>query len=102
MSTYHDSFRLLPSSRCTSSHNEPLTKEELFQAKEAPKLMRLRIAEMAARIRWNMKQLAEALNVDHQTVLYWNQGRAYPRLPMLLVLTRLIGCSINDLLHYDQ
>lgn len=61
--------------------------------------MRLRVAEVAARNKgWNMRKLAEKLELDHQTVLYWNQGRSCPRLPALLKLCRLLECSVEDLL----
>jgi transcriptional regulator with XRE-family HTH domain len=62
--------------------------------------MRLRIAELARLKKgWNMKKVAEKMDVEHQTILYWNQGRSYPRLPVLLRLCRLLECSIDDLLN---
>lgn len=65
--------------------------------------MRLRIAETAYRNKgWNMRVLAEKLDVDHQTVLFWNQGRTVPRLPMLLRLCRLLGCTVEDLIADDS
>ncbi|MDX2084267.1 MAG: helix-turn-helix transcriptional regulator [Candidatus Melainabacteria bacterium] len=62
---------------------------------------RLRIHELLQKQRkgWSMKTLAEKLDVDHQTVLYWNQGRTYPRLPTLVQLARLLGCPLQDLLE---
>ena len=63
------------------------------------KSMRLRIAEVAHRNKgWNMRKLADRLELDHQTVLYWNQGRSYPRLPVLVKLCRLLGCTLEELL----
>jgi len=60
--------------------------------------MRLQIAEVARRNKgWNMRKLADKLQVEHQTVMYWNQGRAYPRLPMLVRLCRLLGCTFEEL-----
>jgi len=61
--------------------------------------MRLRIAEIARRNKgWTMTKLAEKMDLNHQTVLYWNQGRAFPRLPTLLRLLRLLECRLEDLL----
>lgn len=61
-------------------------------------LLRLRIAERALEFRgWTMKQLAETLDVDHQTVMYWNQGRTFPRLPMMLKVCHLLDCKLDDL-----
>jgi DNA-binding Xre family transcriptional regulator len=63
-------------------------------------LLRLRIAEMSKANRgWTMKELAEQLMVDHQTVMYWNQGRAFPRLPMMLKLCQILGCKLDDLVN---
>ena len=62
--------------------------------------MRLRIAEMAkGKKNWNMRDLADRLQIEHQTVLYWNQGRAYPRFPILVRLCRLLGCSVEELIE---
>lgn len=61
--------------------------------------MRLYISEIARRNKgWNMRKLADRLDLDHQTVLYWNQGRTYPRLPTLVKLCRLLECTLEDLL----
>ena len=62
--------------------------------------LRLRVAELALAHRgWNMRLLSEQLDVDHQTVMYWNQGRAFPRLPMLLTLCRMLGCTLDELVE---
>lgn len=61
--------------------------------------MRLQIAEVAYRQKgWNMRKVADKLDVDHQTVMYWNQGRAYPRFLTLIRLCRLLECHLEDLL----
>lgn len=65
--------------------------------------MRLRIAELARQKKgWNIKRVAQALDVEYQNVLLWNQGRAYPRLPMLLRLSRLFCCRIDTLLELTE
>lgn len=62
-------------------------------------LLRLKIVELTTQKQnWTMKQLAEKLNVDHQTVMYWNQGRCYPRLPMLLKLCQILECTLQELI----
>jgi len=62
-------------------------------------LLRLRVSELTAqKLGWTMKQLAEFLGVEHQTVMYWNQGRSYPRLPMMLKLCHLFNCELHDLI----
>lgn len=63
-------------------------------------LLRLRIAEISSEKRgWTMKQLADRLMVDHQTVLYWNQGRSFPRLPMMVKLCHVLGCNLDELVQ---
>ena len=61
-------------------------------------LLRLKIAELSHKNKqWSMRQLADHLTVEHQTVMYWNQGRCYPRLPMLLKICQLLNCSLDDI-----
>ncbi len=60
--------------------------------------MYLKIAEVARRNKgWNMRKLADKMDIEHQTVMYWNQGRAYPRLPTLIKLCRLLECTFEEL-----
>ncbi|MDH4380065.1 MAG: helix-turn-helix domain-containing protein [Vampirovibrionales bacterium] len=60
--------------------------------------LRLRVAELAMAHRgWTMRLLSEHLDVDHQTVMYWNQGRAFPRLPMMLTICHALGCTLDEL-----
>ncbi len=62
-------------------------------------LLRLRIAELSQHLRgWTMKDLSEHLMVDHQTVMYWNQGRSYPRLPTMIKVCHLLGCNLDELI----
>ncbi len=62
-------------------------------------LLRLRISELSQHLRgWTMKELSEHLMVDHQTVMYWNQGRSYPRLPMMIKVCHLLGCNLDELI----
>jgi transcriptional regulator with XRE-family HTH domain len=62
--------------------------------------MRLRIAELARQKKgWNMRKVAERMDVEHQTIMYWNQGRSFPRLPVLMRLCRLLECSVEDLVN---
>jgi ribosome-binding protein aMBF1 (putative translation factor) len=65
--------------------------------------MHLQIAEVARRNKgWNMRKLADKMEIEHQTVMYWNQGRAYPRLPTLVKLCRLLGCTFEELVVDDE
>ena len=44
-----------------------------------------------------ISQLASELNVTLQTLYYWNQGHALPRLPVLVTLARLLEMPLDDL-----
>jgi len=64
--------------------------------------VRLKIAELARKNKnWTMKRLADELEIEHQNVMYWNHGRAYPRLPDLVKVCRLLDCTFEELLEED-
>lgn len=63
-------------------------------------LLRLKVSELSKLNRgWSMRELSERLMVDHQTVMYWNQGRAFPRLPMMLKVCQVLGCKLDELIE---
>jgi DNA-binding Xre family transcriptional regulator len=63
-------------------------------------IKRLKISEVAAQnLGWTMRQVADALEVDHQSVMYWNQGRSRPRLETLLALCKLLECQLDELVE---
>lgn len=62
-------------------------------------MIKLKVAEIAKKNKnWKMSKLAKELEMDPQTVMYWNQGRSYPRFPTLVRLCRLLECSLDDLI----
>lgn len=61
-------------------------------------MLRVRLTELSRQKGWTLRMLADVLGVDYQTVLYWNQGRSYPRLPTMLRLMQLLDCTIDELL----
>jgi DNA-binding XRE family transcriptional regulator len=65
-------------------------------------MVRIKVHEAARSKGWTMRQVADHLGVDHQTVLYWNQGRALPRLPMFVKLSRLFDCQLDHLVDASQ
>jgi transcriptional regulator with XRE-family HTH domain len=62
-------------------------------------MVRIKVHESAKAKGLSMREVATQLGVDHQTVLYWNQGRALPRLPMFLRLSQLLDCKLDTLLE---
>jgi len=79
--------------------NGPVQTDQKGLPGAAVGIMRMRISELACEKKgWTMKQLADMMGVEHQTVMYWNQGRSFPRLPMLIRLCRLVGCTLDDII----
>lgn len=46
-----------------------------------------------------MKQLAESLNVSHQTIEKWEKGISMPKGKNLQALTEILGITANDLIY---
>ena len=44
------------------------------------------------------KQVAEAVGVDQSAVCLWETGRTTPRASLLLVLSKLYGVTVDELL----
>ena len=44
-------------------------------------------------------ELAELLGVDRSTVAKWETGKSTPRLPTLVEMARLYGCSVEKLIR---
>jgi transcriptional regulator with XRE-family HTH domain len=80
-----------------------MMKTDEYTSKSRPKeycSMRIRIADAALKFKgWSMKELAKHLHVEHQTVMYWNQGRTYPKIPTLMDICKLLECSLDDLIE---
>ncbi len=43
-------------------------------------------------------ELANALNIERTTVSMWETGNSKPRYDMLIKLSKLFNCSIDDLI----
>lgn len=48
----------------------------------------------------NLKQedIARALDIDRSTVAKWETGKSLPRAEMLVRLSSVLGCSIDELM----
>jgi transcriptional regulator with XRE-family HTH domain len=61
---------------------------------------RLKLMELALeRQRWNLRELADALDAPYQNILYWNQGRAMPNMRTLLRILKLLQCRFEELVE---
>lgn len=52
--------------------------------------------------KWTQEQLAGLLNVSRSTVSSWEVGRNYPDLEMIIILSDLLGISLDTLLREDS
>lgn len=49
----------------------------------------------------SQEELAEKLDVSRQTVYKWESGQSYPELDRLVIISKLFGYTIDDILHKD-
>ena len=59
---------------------------------------RLRLYEVVHAQDFNLRILAELVDVPYQTILAWNQGRSMPKMGMLLELLKVLNVRFEDLL----
>lgn len=59
----------------------------------------LRLREMCNKRGKSMAWLARKMDLDEQTVAYWNQGRSQPSIHKLLIVMRILECSFDDLVE---
>ena len=59
---------------------------------------RLRLYEIVHEQDFNLRKLAELVDVPYQTVLSWNQGRSLPKMAMILELIKVLNVSFEELL----
>lgn len=49
----------------------------------------------------SQEQLADMLDVSRQAVSKWESGQTYPEMDKLLAMTKIFGCSLDDLTNDD-
>ena len=47
----------------------------------------------------SQKDLAKKLNISRQSISKWEQGISYPSILYLVPLTKILDCSLEDLLN---
>lgn len=47
------------------------------------------------------KQLAKMVCVDTSTVAKWECGKSIPRMPVLIKLSKIFQCNIDDLINKE-
>lgn len=62
----------------------------------------LRLKEARKRKSITQYKLAQILNIDCPNVCYWEQGRSYPRIDKLILISELLEVSIDWLLKGVQ
>lgn len=57
------------------------------------------IREYRRKLQMSQKELAQMLNVRQSTVSMWETGSALPRADKLLHISKLFGCTIDELME---
>lgn len=60
------------------------------------------IKEYRKQMNWTQKELGEKVNVSDKTISSWENGRTYPELALLVVLSDLFQVSLDDFLREDE
>ena len=48
-----------------------------------------------------VKDLADKLNVDRSTVTKWELGLSFPKTKLLIELSKIFGCTVDELLKEE-
>lgn len=59
--------------------------------------MRIKEARLTAGI--TQEELAARMRVDRSTVTKWENGQSNPKVPVLLKLADILGCTVDELLR---
>ena len=59
--------------------------------------MRIKEARLTAGI--TQEELAARMKVDRSTVTKWENGQSNPKVPVLLKLADILGCTVDELLR---
>lgn len=60
------------------------------------------IAEERRKKNLTQKQLAEMMGVANSTLNQWETGLRRPNVDMLVKLARVLGCTPNDILGFEE
>ena len=58
-----------------------------------------RIRELRQKKQLTQEELARLLGVDRSSVAKWETGSNSPRMDKLLLLAKILGCSLDDLVN---
>lgn len=61
-----------------------------------------RIRELRQQKKLSQEELARRLGVDRSSVARWEIGSNLPRAEKLMMLAKLLGCSVDELLASDK
>ena len=62
----------------------------------------MRIKELRKKCGLTQEKLAVALGVDRSTITCWETGRSKPRTEVLLKLSNVLGCTVDELLKEEN
>lgn len=63
--------------------------------------MMIRIKEMRKAHGWTTKELGDRIGVSQAAVSNWENGLRSPKMSQLVKLSRILGCTPNDLLGFE-
>ena len=61
----------------------------------------MNLAEIRAKKALTQAQIAKMVNVDASTVVKWEKGIAKPRADTLIALSKVLDCTVDELLKED-
>lgn len=61
-----------------------------------------RIRELRQKKQLSQEELARLLKIDRSAVAKWETGTNLPRAEKLMMLAKLFGCSVDELLASDK
>ena len=60
------------------------------------------VKEKRESLNMTQTQLAEAVNVSRSAVASWENGAAYPRVEILIKLSEIFGCTLDELVKGEE
>lgn len=64
----------------------------------------MKITLAAARVNkgYTQKELAELIGISHYTLLKWEKGKSFPKVPQIQKLEELLGITYNDIIFLSD
>lgn len=50
----------------------------------------------------NNNQVSKEAKLDSATIVFWKQGKSTPKIPKLLAIAKVLGCTIEDFIDIEE